>query len=41
MLHTRRLLAPLSSNEFVPGSDSLSAEALRQTVQTFLEDLTA
>jgi hypothetical protein len=41
LLHTRRLLAPLSSNEFVPGIDSLSAEALRQTVQTFLEDLTA
>jgi chemotaxis protein methyltransferase CheR len=41
LLHTRRLLAPLSSDEFVPGSDSLSAEALRQTVQTFLEDLAA
>jgi predicted Zn-dependent protease len=41
LLHTRRLLAPLSSDEVVPGSDSHSVETLRQTVQTLLEDVVA
>jgi len=36
LLHARRLLAPLASEELVPGSDSLQVETLRQTVDTYL-----
>jgi chemotaxis protein methyltransferase CheR len=39
LLHTRRLLAPLGGDELVPGSESLAVEALRQTVQTYLEEV--
>jgi len=39
LVQTRRLLAPLSADAFVPGSDSLLVETLRQTIQTHLERL--
>jgi Flp pilus assembly protein TadD len=41
LLQTRRLLAPLSGDEFLAGSDSLSVETVRQTVRTYLEELGA
>jgi hypothetical protein len=41
LLHTRRLLIPLTGEELVPGSDSLAVGTLRQTVASFLEDLAA
>jgi hypothetical protein len=41
LVQTRRLLAPLGGEEFVPGSDSLMVETLRQTIQTHLERLHA
>ena len=41
LLQTRRLLAPLAGDDLVPGSDSLSVETVRQTVQTYLEELAA
>jgi chemotaxis protein methyltransferase CheR len=37
LLHTERLLAPFSSEELVPGSDSLQVETVRQAVHTYLE----
>jgi CheR methyltransferase, SAM binding domain len=40
-MQTRRLLAPLAAEAFVPGSDSLMVETLRQTIQTHLERLHA
>jgi predicted Zn-dependent protease len=36
LLHTRRLLAPLAAEAYVPGSDDLPVATLRQTVQTYL-----
>jgi chemotaxis protein methyltransferase CheR len=39
--HTRRLLAPLEGNGLVPGSDSMSVQSLRQTIETFLVGLAA
>jgi chemotaxis protein methyltransferase CheR len=36
LVHARRLLAPLASDELVPGSDSLQVETLRQSVDTYL-----
>jgi chemotaxis protein methyltransferase CheR len=39
LMQTRRLLAPLAADAFVPGSDSLTVETLRQTIQTHLERL--
>jgi chemotaxis methyl-accepting protein methylase len=39
LTQTRRLLAPLASDAFVAGSDSLMVETLRQTIQTHLERL--
>jgi chemotaxis protein methyltransferase CheR len=37
LVHARRLLAPLPSDGFVPGTDELVVETLRQTIQTYLE----
>jgi len=39
LMQTRRLLAPLAADAFVPGSDSLMVETLRQTIQIHLERL--
>jgi chemotaxis methyl-accepting protein methylase len=39
MVQTRRLLAPLAAGAFVPGSDSVLVETLRQTIQTHLDRL--
>jgi chemotaxis protein methyltransferase CheR len=38
LIHTRRLLAPLQPDEFVPGTDELPVETLRQTIQTHLDN---
>jgi chemotaxis protein methyltransferase CheR len=37
LVHARRLLAPLAGDSFVPDSDELVVETLRQTIQTYLE----
>ena len=41
LLHTRRLLAPLAPDACVPDTDSMVVEALRQTIQTYLDGLEA
>jgi chemotaxis methyl-accepting protein methylase len=41
LLHTRRLLLGHPGDEVVPGGDSLTVETLRQTVASYIEDLSA
>jgi chemotaxis protein methyltransferase CheR len=37
LVHARRLLAPLPGDSFVPDTDGLAVETLRQTIQTYLD----